>query len=114
MSDMDGLRRTQYPELGSLENPTGKRVKRITVQELRTLKSQEQLKQGFSFTLNQIVARGWKDLIAFFSYKPRSKRGAQNCELYGHSVIRTPGGFEPRCRFCDTVIVDTDQLRAKI
>lgn len=107
----------KYPasiQLGSLENPTGEKVKRITREEVRSLRTQELQKIGVKFELNQIVARAWRDLLAFFSYKPKSKRTSQNCDLYGHTVIRTPGGFDPRCRFCNTPIVDADQLRSKV
>ncbi len=107
----------KYPasiQLGSLENPNGEKVKRITREQVRSLRTQEMQKVGSKFTLKQTAVRWWKELLAFFAYKPKDKRSAQNCALYGHTVIRTPGGYEPRCRFCDAVIVDTDQLRSKV
>lgn len=110
-------RNGKYPasiQLGSLENPNGEKVKRITREQVRSLRTQEMQKVGAKFELKQTAVRWWKELLAFFSYKPKDKRMPQNCALYGHTVIRTPGGYEPRCRFCDTVIVDADQLRSKV
>jgi len=107
----------RYPasiQLGSLENPTGEKVKRITREEVRSLRTQEMQKVGVKFEFKQIVMRWWKDLLAFFSFNPKTKRLPQNCALYGHTVIRTPGGFEPRCRFCNVAIVDAEQLRSKV
>ncbi len=110
-------RNGKYPasiQLGSLENPNGEKVKRITREQVRSMRTQEMQKVGTKFEFKQIAVRWWKELVAFFSYKPKDKRLPQNCNIYGHTVIRTPGGFEPRCRFCDAVIDDVDQLRSKV
>ena len=110
-------RNGKYPasiQLGSLENPTGEKVQRITREQVRSMRTQEMQKVGTKFELKQIAVRWWKELVAFFSYKPKDKRLPQNCAIYGHTVVRTPGGFEPRCRFCDVVIEDVDQLRSKV
>lgn len=110
-------RNGKYPasiQLGSLENPTGEKVKRITREQVRTMRTQEIQKVKTHFTIAQVAVRWWKELLAYFSYKPKDKRSPQNCKLYGHTVARTPGGFEPRCRFCDAVIEDVDMLRSKV
>jgi len=112
-----GASHGKYPasiELGSLENPTGEKVQRITREQVRSMRTQEMQKVGAKFELKQVLVRWWKELIAYFSYKPKDRRLPQNCNIYGHTVVRTAGGFEPRCRFCDVVIEDVDQLRSKV
>ncbi|HNB24830.1 MAG TPA: hypothetical protein PKZ32_20585, partial [Candidatus Melainabacteria bacterium] len=56
-------RNGKYPasiELGSLENPTGEKVKRITREQVRSMRTQEMQKVGTNFELKQVAVRWWK------------------------------------------------------
>lgn len=108
----------RYPasiQLGSLENPNGEKVKRITREQVRSMRTQEMEKiGGANIEFKQTAVRWWKELIAFFSIAKKDARKTQDCSVYGHTVIRVPGSYEPRCRFCNVVIEDADQLRSKV
>lgn len=112
MSEIDSLRLTSSPELGSLETPPAARAKRITVEEVRKLKAQSHKDNTFMANIVRSFSNFWKELAAFFSYS--KKRGPTNCQLYGHMPDTMNKDIVPRCRFCNVEIVSVEQLRAKI